>query len=152
MAEQPADRHGPLAFSGELRPVVSDGSVEVEPPLLSEDVGGNRNHSLRRRHDHLKRVRVVWIGTAGSRRTTPQIHDLASIQVDAEGGADLAVIFEVGGERLSDRFKARFDRTRNLSFDHQAALPRESRTLQTNGKTPAPTRPAATIAPNKAGR
>ena len=77
MAEQPADGDVPLTVGSELGPVVSDRGIEVQSALLRKHVGGDRDHSLGRGHDHLEGVAGVGIVRVGSGNAAPQVHDTA---------------------------------------------------------------------------
>jgi len=87
-------------------------------------VGGDGDHALRGRPDHLEGVGGVGVAALCGGGAAPQVDDALSVEVDAAGGADLAVVLEVGGEGFLDGLEAGFNGSAELGLDR-----RDSRVL-----------------------
>src|SRR5258708_4700825 len=120
MAEQPPHRDAFLALGGKLGPVVGDRRVEVELAFLSQDVRGHGHHAFGGGPDHLQRVGGVRLRPTRRGYAAPEVHHALSVEVYGAGRADLAVLLEVGGERLPHRLETGRHRPADLRLDHFA--------------------------------
>src|SRR6266550_2071770 len=141
VAEQPSHRDLVLALCPELRPVFDDGRVEVELALLRQDVPGNRNHTLGRRHDHLQgvcrvRLRGSWAGHAAL-----EIDDGSAIEIHAAGGTNIAESLEVSRESIAYRLETGLHETLGATLDHAANVLLAHRLPPPRRSRPAPLDP-----------
>src|SRR5207247_6097786 len=105
--EQPAHSDVLLARGLELRPVLGDGSVEVQLTPLREEVCADRRDALGRREDELEGVLLPRAARLLVGCATPDVDDLLALDVQREGRADLLVLDEVALERRTHRLEAR---------------------------------------------
>ncbi len=102
VAEDPAERDGALAASGELRPVGRDGRVQVQHAALDEKVDRGRRQPLRRREEELDRVLLPEPPSLEVREPGPQVDHRLAVPVDGACGAHVAVAVEVRREGVAD--------------------------------------------------
>jgi hypothetical protein len=112
VTERPA--YGNLCFAllCELGPIVGDRPVEVESPLLDEDVGARRKNSLPYRLNANDGVLAPRVGPRIVEVTTPKVDGEATVYVDRDGrpkfNAHICLIaVETLGESLPQAFKTR---------------------------------------------
>src|SRR5258708_16597468 len=120
MGERPAQRDDAFALGGNLGPVVGGRGVEVELALLSQHVRGHCHRALGGGPGHLHRPAGVRPGPAWRGHSTPEVDHALSIEVDAAGGAALAMFLEVDSERLPHRLETGRHRPPKLRLDHFA--------------------------------
>ena len=133
VAEQPAHGDVALALGPEVGPVLDDRRVEVELAALGKEVGAHCGGALRRGEHELKGVLVPGSVRLVVGDTAPEVDDLLAAHVQADGGTDITVGVEVGGERLSDPLVTRCDLSGDLG--HRTPLGREPAFSETPRQT-----------------
>ena len=102
VAHHLADREVALAVGGELGPVLGDPVVVPDLAGLHQLGDADRGRPLGGGEHQLQRL--VGPGLAGCLvgDTAPQVDPLHAVDVQAEPGAQLVVVLEVGGERVGN--------------------------------------------------
>ena len=103
--QHPPERYLAFALGGELGPVAGHGSLEIEHAPLDEEVHTGGRDPLGGGEHELQGVCIPWSAAVSVCQPSPQVHDRATPVVDAHGRADVAVLSEVRGERISDRLE-----------------------------------------------
>ena len=132
VAQEPPDRDGALAGRLELRPVLSNRCVDVEVAALGEEVGAGCGGALGGGEHELQRVFGVRGAGLAIRQPAPEVDDLATAHVHGRRGADLAVLLEVGAERLGHPLEPGLDRAPDLRH----AVPPRGRSAQAGTRWP----------------
>jgi len=104
--EEVPNGHCRLAHRSELGPVLGHRGVEVEPPLIGEDVGTKGSHPFGRRVHVDERVPRPGSGSFAIGPARPQVSDGFPVEDEGKGGPHLSVVAEVPLESVVDRFKA----------------------------------------------
>ena len=118
-----ADQHALLAGGGEFRPVARDRRIEIDHAAIDQHVRAQRAHALGDGIHDDDRVRVPRMRPGEVLVAAPEIHDLVTVPVDANGRPDFVALAKILLERVANRSEGRIARAlnRNRSFVHMAS-------------------------------
>ncbi len=102
MAQRMADGDAFLAIRCELRPRVGNRRVEIQPSILDEQVGAQREDALRAGEDDRRRVRRPRPARPRVRGPTPHVDDRRAVADNRARRTEVVLIGEVAHERVED--------------------------------------------------
>jgi hypothetical protein len=119
VAEEHPYRDLVLALLRELGPVGGDGFVHVDQTAVGESMRGGRGHPLGGRVRADDRVALPGARPGGVGPASPEVDDLAPVDVRAHRRAELALL-EAACERTGDRLETGLDRPVDSGVRHDA--------------------------------